>query len=283
MDTADIATLNDALGSAGVDLRVCDTYSLELLSFSLGFQRQKKNLYSGRTSNISPTAHTKTGHANNLSSLHSTLDISAPPCAPSAPNTKSHEYLTTQSTTLPSLCVRDSKPRRANGRSCQPPHGHPIRSTRVIIRGMGHPCGASSSEPTSRSNWPRLEKVEREEEMKVRRERKERADMAAAHAAALAAQAAGGPSAVAEVYDDADGGAKKKRKKEGPGVTARNMSEDVRKKMSNAVASQAAGIGGKYSWMTAANASAPAPRPKAATAASPNPRWGEHSGGHCCS
>ncbi len=76
MDTADIATLNDALGSAGVDLRVCDTYSLELLSFSLGFQRQKKNLYSGRTSNISPTAHTKTGHANNLSSLHSTLDIS---------------------------------------------------------------------------------------------------------------------------------------------------------------------------------------------------------------
>ncbi len=124
-----------------------------------------------------------------------------------------------------------------------------------------------------------LEKVEREEEMKVRRERKERADMAAAHAAALAAQAAGGPSAVAEVYDDADGGAKKKRKKEGPGVTARNMSEDVRKKMSNAVASQAAGIGGKYSWMTAANASAPAPRPKAATAASPNPAGGNTPGG----
>ncbi len=124
-----------------------------------------------------------------------------------------------------------------------------------------------------------LEKVEREEEMKVRRERKERADMAAAHAAALAAQQRGGPSAVAEVYDDADGGAKKKRKKEGPGVTARNMSEDVRKKMSNAVASQAAGIGGKYSWMTAANASAPAPRPKAATAASPNPAGGNTPGG----
>ena len=57
--------------------------------------------------------------------------------------------------------------------------------------------------------------------------------------------------------DDLEGGAKKKRKKDGPGVTARNMSEDVRKKMSNAVATQAAGLGGKYSWMTAANASAP--------------------------
>jgi len=48
---------------------------------------------------------------------------------------------------------------------------------------------------------------------------------------------------------------RKKEKKDGPGVTARNMSEDVRKKMSNAVATQAAGLGGKYSWMTAANAS----------------------------
>jgi len=50
---------------------------------------------------------------------------------------------------------------------------------------------------------------------------------------------------------------RKREKKDGPGVTARNMSEDVRKKMSNAVATQAAGLGGKYSWMTAANASTP--------------------------
>jgi hypothetical protein len=32
-----------------------------------------------------------------------------------------------------------------------------------------------------------------------------------------------------------------------------NMPEDVRKKTSDAVVSQAAGIGGKYSWMTAGN------------------------------
>lgn len=119
-----------------------------------------------------------------------------------------------------------------------------------------------------------LEKVEREEEMKVRRERKERAEMTMAHAAALAAQANGAAAASGAGADagaatgggmEDEGGAKKKRKKDGPGVTARNMSEDVRKKMSNAVATQAAGLGGKYAWMNAANANTPAPKPKPAT------------------
>jgi hypothetical protein len=117
-----------------------------------------------------------------------------------------------------------------------------------------------------------LEKVEREEELRIRKERKERAEMQAAHAAALAAQAAGGASNMGDaggIGDDADssmggpGAPKKKRKKEGPGVTARNMSEDVRKKMSNAVATQAAGLGGRYAWMTSANAAgAGAAKPK---------------------
>lgn len=110
-----------------------------------------------------------------------------------------------------------------------------------------------------------LEKVEREEELKVRRERKERMDMAAAQAAALAAQAngAGVPGGMGDMGMEEDGSAKKKRKKEGPGVTARNMSEDVRKKMSNAVATQAAGLGGKYAWMTAANTASSKPKPAA--------------------
>lgn len=116
-----------------------------------------------------------------------------------------------------------------------------------------------------------LEKIEREEETKIRRERKERQDMAAAHAAALAAQANGAANPMGvDGFDDMEGGAKKKRKKEGPGVTARNMSEDVRKKMSNAVATQAAGLGGKYAWMNASSAAA-TPKPKPGAAASPNP------------
>jgi hypothetical protein len=89
-----------------------------------------------------------------------------------------------------------------------------------------------------------IEKVEREEEQRVRRERKERADAQAAQVSALEAAAAG------DGFDE-DGAPKKKKKKEGPGVTARNMSEDIRKKISNATASQAAGLStAKYSWMT---------------------------------
>lgn len=101
-----------------------------------------------------------------------------------------------------------------------------------------------------------LEKAEREDETRIRKERRERAEAAANLAQnAASAGAEGSPDGM----DDGEGGGgKKKRKKEGPGVTARNMSEDVRKKMSNAVASQAAGLGGKYSWMNAANANAAA-------------------------
>jgi hypothetical protein len=119
-----------------------------------------------------------------------------------------------------------------------------------------------------------LEKVEREEEIKIRRVRKEQAELAATQLAAAEAQVAGGLSNMATDggFDDSDGAPKKKRKKDGPGVTARNMSEDVRKKMSNAVASQAAGLGGKYAWMTAANATAPTPKPK--PVAAPNPTGG---------
>ncbi|KAJ7070603.1 transcription initiation factor TFIID component TAF4 [Mycena amicta] len=124
-----------------------------------------------------------------------------------------------------------------------------------------------------------LEKLERDEEQKLRRERKERAEMTAAHAAALAAQATAGGAV--DFEEDGDGG-KRKKKKDGPGVTARNMSEDVRKKMSNAVASQAAGIGGKYSWMNATNAAAAAAKPikNSAVSSTPStPTPGPQSGG----
>ena len=115
-----------------------------------------------------------------------------------------------------------------------------------------------------------LEKVEREEEMKVRRERKERLEAAAAQSAALAAQGAAGMAV--DSPEEPEGIPKKKKKKDGPGVTARNMSEDVRKKMSNAVASQAAGLGtGKYAWMNAAAASSTPPsKPKPAAGSAPS-------------
>jgi hypothetical protein len=94
-----------------------------------------------------------------------------------------------------------------------------------------------------------LERVEREDEQRARRARKERADAQAA-AAQLASAAAAGAGGGA---DDEDGGPRKKKRKDGPGIAAKNMSEEVRKKMSNAAANHAAGLGTtKYSWMTAA-------------------------------
>jgi len=108
-----------------------------------------------------------------------------------------------------------------------------------------------------------LEKIEREEEMKVRRERKERSELAAAQSSNYGTQQSVGDGD----FDDEEAiQPKKKKKKEGPGVTARNMSEDVRKKMSNAVASQAAGLStGKYAWMNAAAGSSTPAKTKSAT------------------
>lgn len=108
-----------------------------------------------------------------------------------------------------------------------------------------------------------LERIEREEEMKVRRERKERSELAAAQSSNYGSQQNVGDG---EIDDEEAMQPKKKKKKEGPGVTARNMSEDVRKKMSNAVASQAAGLStGKYAWMNAAAGTSAASKTKTTT------------------
>jgi hypothetical protein len=108
-----------------------------------------------------------------------------------------------------------------------------------------------------------LERIEREEEMKVRRERKERSELAAAQSSNYGAQQNAGDG---ELDDEEAIQPKKKKKKEGPGVTARNMSEDVRKKMSNAVASQAAGLStGKYAWMNAAASASTPTKTKSTT------------------
>ena len=108
-----------------------------------------------------------------------------------------------------------------------------------------------------------LERIEREEEMKVRRERKERSELAAAQSSSYSSQQNSGDG---EADDEEAMQPKKKKKKEGPGVTARNMSEDVRKKMSNAVASQAAGLStGKYAWMNAAAGTSAPTKAKLAT------------------
>jgi hypothetical protein len=118
-----------------------------------------------------------------------------------------------------------------------------------------------------------LERVEREEELVARRERKTRETYTSGGQPTL-------PS-----LDDAlpmeqeEEPKKKKKKPDGPGVTAKNMSEDMKKKLSNAVASQAAGLTtGKYAWMNAGNIPTGPPSKKtagttSATTSGPGSGW----------
>ncbi|KAG6330320.1 hypothetical protein ID866_8769, partial [Astraeus odoratus] len=243
IDTADVATLNDALGSAGVDLRAEEeslhrTYETHQ-SYRLFEDRSRKQpatpafdtRFIGATMRAIGTQH-KVTKVPEDSVTYLALALRA----------RLQDLLTAM--IVAARHRTDTK------------HDRPVPTYED-----GTPMWTVVVHSDLAKQLAALEKAEREEEMKIRRERKERSEMAAAHAANLAAQASGSGNAMA-VDEEEGGGTKKKKKKEGPGVTARNMSEDVRKKMSNAVASQAAGIGGKYAWMTAANNPTVTQKPK---------------------
>ncbi|KDQ57789.1 hypothetical protein JAAARDRAFT_194062 [Jaapia argillacea MUCL 33604] len=262
VDTADIATLNDALGSAGVDLRAEE----ESLQRSYD-QHQTYRPYEDRTRKQPPKPNFNTEY------LSQTIRAIASKHRISKISDDSLNYL--------ALSLRFRLQELIESMVAASAHRTDTQFDRpASLYDDGNAMWSILVRNDVGKQLSVLERVEREEEMKVRRERKERVEMAAQHAAALAAQASGGGVGGAiggassqaggdgSFEDDGFGGPpKKKKKKEGPGVTARNMSEDVRKKMSNAVASQAAGIGGKYSWMNAAAAAAtPAPKAKAPAA-----------------
>ncbi|KAI0920823.1 hypothetical protein AcW1_005010 [Taiwanofungus camphoratus] len=250
MDTTDVATLNDALGSAGVDLRAEE----ETLHRSYD-QYQSYRPYEDRTRKQCATPNFDTHFLGdtmrNIGAQHKVTKVPE----------DSVNYLALAVRARLQDLITDmiaASAHRTDTQFDRPAShyddGSPMWS--IVIRSdVGKQLAA-------------LEKVEREEEMRLRRERKERAEAAAAQSAALATQGGMGMSVDGAGLDDGEGGGpKKKKKKEGPGVTARNMSEDVRKKMSNAVASQAAGLGtGKYAWMTTASANTTAPpKPKPST------------------
>ncbi|KAL4264498.1 Transcription initiation factor TFIID subunit 4 [Pleurotus pulmonarius] len=245
----DVATLNDALGSAGVDLRAEEE----------SLQRQNDHHHSYRPYEDRTRKQPPIPSFNNQF-LSQTMRTFATPHKVTKIPEDSVNYL--------ALALRTRLQDLVTAMIAASHHRNDTQFDRpASLYEDGTPMWSLLVRSDVAKQLAALEKVEREEELKVRRERKERADMAAAQAAQLAAQAAGGANAMAvDSFDEDGGGQKKKKKKEGPGVTARNMSEDVRKKMSNAVASQAAGLGGKYAWMTAANAATPA-KPKPAPAA----------------
>ncbi|CCM05518.1 uncharacterized protein FIBRA_07744 [Fibroporia radiculosa] len=292
IDTADIATLNDALGSAGVDLRLSSPQGWELLRGQRGLLLYcflnlllivSKLKYKG----LWPTEFNLTdwetlGTGAEEESLQRSHD---------AYQYRYGEDRARKQTAKPNF---DARFLGATMRKVATKHkvntvpedavNYMALSLRArlqdlisaMIAASEHRTDTQFDRPASlyedgspmwsivvRSDVAKqlaaLEKAEREEEMKIRRERRERLEAAAAQASAMS-QSGMGDDGAGE--DGEGGGPKKKKKKDGPGVTARNMSEDARKKMSNAVASHAAGLGTKYAWMSQASAAAPAkPKP----------------------
>jgi hypothetical protein len=65
LDTADVATLNDALGSAGVDLRVCAPISILAHTLNSAISpRRKKKPYSAVPTNTRHIVHMRTAREN---------------------------------------------------------------------------------------------------------------------------------------------------------------------------------------------------------------------------
>ncbi|THU85499.1 hypothetical protein K435DRAFT_685408 [Dendrothele bispora CBS 962.96] len=256
VDTSDLATLNDALGSAGVDLRAEEESLQRTSDHHLTYRS-----YEDRTRKQPPKPNFDSRFLGaTMRTIGDSHKITRIP-------DDSVNYL--------ALALRARLQELLTSMISAAKHRTDTQFDRpASMYDDGSPMWSILVQKDVAKQLAAIEKVEREEELRIRRERKERADMAAAHAAVLAAQAAGNNAVLStgDGFDEDGGGARKKRKKEGPGVTARNMSEDVRKKMSNAVASQAAGLGGRYSWMTAANAASanttPVKKDKPATTAS---------------
>ncbi|KAI9507504.1 transcription initiation factor TFIID component TAF4 family-domain-containing protein [Russula earlei] len=248
VDTTDVATLNDAIGSAGVDLRA-EEETLQRGSD----QHQAYRPFEDRSRKQPATPNFDTRF------LGSTMRaIGTKHKVPKVPEDSVNYVALALRARLHDLLVAMA------AASAHRTESQFDRTPSTYVDGT--PMWRVSVRRDVAKQLAALERVEREEEMRVRHERKE---LAAAQAAALATHAPGASTGEAE---DGEGGPKKKKKKaDGPGVTAKNMSEDVRKKMSNAVASHAAGLStGKYAWMNASNAT-PAPPTRPKPAASPAP------------
>ncbi|KAF8204338.1 transcription initiation factor TFIID component TAF4 family-domain-containing protein [Mycena galopus ATCC 62051] len=249
----DVATLNDAASSAGVDVRA-EEERLRASTTQSTASSSRIKLDRSRTQPLNPNFD---------------LEVLKPRLAEIAAHHKLAGGVPEETATYVALALRTRLERLVEQMSVAARHRTDTQFDRpASLYAEGLPMWSLVVRSDIAKQAAVLERIDREEETKVRRERKERAEMTAAQTAALAAQAAGAGGGSGMDFDDEEGG-KRKKKKDGPGVTARNMSEDVRKKMSNAVASQAAGIGGKYSWMNAGNAAAAAAKPvKSATPSS---------------
>ncbi|KAJ7078486.1 transcription initiation factor TFIID component TAF4 [Mycena epipterygia] len=239
LDTADVATLNDALGSAGVDLRAEE----ESLQRSQD-QPQPFRVFEDRS-------RKQPARPNfDVAFLASTMRTVAAQHKVSAIPDDCVNYL--------ALALRARLQDLVTGMIDVARHR---TNTQFDRPASLYEDGSATWGILVRSDVAKqlaaLEKVEREEETRLRQAREKREQVITA---ALTAALAGEDQPVeipADDDDDMDGGARKRRKKAA-------VSEETGRKMANAAASRAAGLTGKYAWLTTSHAG----RPQAAGAAS---------------
>ncbi|KAJ3755466.1 hypothetical protein EV360DRAFT_96151 [Lentinula raphanica] len=257
MDTSDIDMLKDALGGTGVDLRVWYSYT----SSSSYTTSNNYTSYEDRTRKQPPKP--------NFNTTYLSATIQGIISAHKLTSTEGTDTLGLDTVNYLALALRARLQDLIQAMIVAAKHRTETQFERPPSMYEDTPMWSIRVRSDVAKQLAVLERIEREEETKVRRERKERAEMAAAQAQALLqAQNGGVPGAPGSSTsgsglggaggDDDEpsltgggGGTKKKRKKDGPGVTAKNMSADVQKKMSNAAASHAAGLAGRYAWMNA--------------------------------
>ena len=253
LDTADVATLNDALGSAGVDLRAEEENLRQSHSQS---QAPTQTATQPRGAQRSRAKKQGTKFAFDAAHLGSRMRSIATRHALQAGTTGVPE----DTVTYLALALRVRLSKLIEGMSHAAEHREEtgvLRPPGVYVDGT--PMWTQVVRRDVAKQLALLERVEREEELAARRERKARESFTSS----------GGQTALPSLDDalpmEAEEEPKKKKKKpDGPGVTAKNMSEDMKKKLSNAVASRAAGLGtGKYAWMNAGNIPTGPPAKKA--------------------
>ncbi|KAJ7211347.1 transcription initiation factor TFIID component TAF4 family-domain-containing protein [Mycena pura] len=226
LDTADVATLNDALGSAGVDLRA-EEETLQRShdqpqTFRVFEDRSRKQparpnfdaTFLGSTMRSIASHHKVTAGVSEDCVNYLALALRA----------RLQDIVT---------AMIDAARHRANAHFDRPAslYDDGTAAWGVLVRSDVVKQLAA------------LEKIEREEEMQMRRARQKREE--AIHDAVVAALA-GEDHTLELPADDAvetDGTARKRQKK-------RAGSGDVERKMANATASRAAGVTAKYAWLS---------------------------------
>ncbi|KZT51821.1 hypothetical protein CALCODRAFT_503064 [Calocera cornea HHB12733] len=235
-------TINDALGSAGVDLRAEEdaihrTYDAVPGSYPAVLHprddRTRKQTF------IPPNALMK--RVTSTASGYSIKTVS--------PDAASYIALAAQahiSTLLRGALAASKNRHPATNGVVRPPGLYPQPA--AVASDPDVPLLPMWSQEITRDIGKQIaaiERVQRDNEIQARLKKRERED----------ANHNGNGDVAAEEEQP-----KKKKKKEGPGVAARNMSEDVRKRLSDAVAMRAAGNTiSKYSWLQAGAAAAAAP------------------------